>query len=71
MEDSLQILSNKIRKIYLLPTYIYNLCIQYIYIHKHRFLKTLPRFDVFIAAISLIIKSLKLVDNNKNKFLMK
>ncbi len=30
----------------------------------------LPRFEVFLAEILLIVKSLKLIDNNKNnKFL--
>ncbi len=41
-----------------------------IFIHKNKFLKMLPRFYVCLAEILLIVKSLKLIDNNKNnKFL--
>ena len=41
------------------------------FIHKNKFLKTLPRLEAFIAEISLVVKSLKLIDNSKNKKFLK
>ncbi len=41
------------------------------FIHKTKFLNMLPRFDVFLAEILLIVKSLKHIDNNKNNKVIK
>lgn len=41
------------------------------FIHKTKFLNAVLRFDVFLAEILLIVKSLKHIDNNKNNKFIK